>query len=115
MTKKKKLGVVVSASLSRKQHAASITVRTSQCIYFMCLIKRAGASVKDGLALYKESVRSCLEYACAVWHTSLTHKQSDMTQSVQKLLLRGVYLLAFYPEALALSGWRPLCSAGDPC
>jgi hypothetical protein len=36
------------------------------------------------LHLFKTVVRSLLEYACPVWHNSLTDEQSDLIESIQK-------------------------------
>ena len=58
------------------------------------------------LLLYRASVRSCLEYACAAWHTSLAQVQNGMTESIQKRALSCSYFLASYREVLVLSAWE---------
>ncbi len=50
----------------------------------MKILKRSGASIDDMLHFYKTVVRSLLEYACPVWHSSLTNEQSDQIESIQK-------------------------------
>jgi len=36
----------------------------------------------------KQVIRSVLEYACPVWHNSLTNEQSDQLESIQKRALK---------------------------
>jgi len=54
----------------------------------MKLLKRSGACIDDMLHLFKTVIRSVLEYACPVWHNSLTNKQSDQLESIQKRALK---------------------------
>ena len=37
---------------------------------------------------YKKEIRSILEYAVPVWHSSITSKQSSQIEAVQKLAFR---------------------------
>jgi len=37
---------------------------------------------------FKTVIRSVLEYACKVWHNSLTNEQSDQLESIQKRALK---------------------------
>jgi hypothetical protein len=100
----KVLGVILSDDLSWDKHVDHIVSKASQRIYFLCLLRRVGASVEDMLTLFKSSVRSGLEYACAVWHTSLTQQQSEKIESVQKRAFRIIHPLVSYGQALTLSG-----------
>ena len=98
----KLLGVIISSDLSWSEHVNFITSKGSQKIYFLYLLRRAGASGDDILCLCKASVRAGLEYACAVWHTSLSIKQSGLIEHLQKRALRIIYPDASYDEALTL-------------
>ena len=40
------------------------------------------------LRFFKTVIRSLLEYACPVWHNSLTNEQSDRIESIQKRALK---------------------------
>jgi hypothetical protein len=40
------------------------------------------------LHFVKTVIRSLLEYACPVWHNSLTYEQSDRIESIQKRALK---------------------------
>ena len=108
VTAAKLLGVIISGDLSWSEHMDFITSTGSQRIYFVCLLRRAGASGDDILCLYKASVRAGLEYACVVWHTSLSTEQSDQIDRLQKRALRIIYPNASYNEALTLLGLEML-------
>jgi len=45
-----------------------------------------------------------LEYACAVWHSSLTVAQSDALESVQKRAISIIYSCADYDTSLIVAG-----------
>ena len=53
----------------------------------MKLLKRSSASIDDMLYFFKTVIRSLLEYACPVWHNSLTNEESDQIESIQKRAL----------------------------
>ena len=66
--------------------------------------KRADASRKDLLTLYKASARSAVEYACMVWHTGLTGQQGDRVESVQRRALGIIEPESTYEQARADTG-----------
>ena len=49
-----------------------------------------------------------VEYACAVWHTSLTKGQSDQLESVQRRVLHAAYPDLSYRRALQAAGLQTL-------
>ena len=108
VTTAKLLGVIISSDLSWSEHVDFITCKGSKRIYFLCVLRRAGASGDDLLCLYKASVRAGLEYACAVWHTLRSTEQSSRIERLQKRALRIIYPNASYDEALTLSGLETL-------
>ena len=68
------LGVTLSEDLKWQSHIDEITIKASQRLYFIILLKRAGIDPHHLINIYTSIVRSVLEYACQVWHTSLTKK-----------------------------------------
>jgi len=60
-------------------------------------------------------IRTVLEYACPVWHSSLTTGQSDMLESLQKQALRIIYsdMDLDYHTLLFLAELDTLCSRGE--
>ena len=53
-------------------------------------------------------IRSVLEYAAPVWHTSLSQEQSERLESVQKRAFCIVYPDLSYRRALSLTGMQTL-------
>jgi len=92
----KLLGVVINDSLTWDDHVAAICSKASKRLYFLKLLKRSGLTTDiylyvctDDLTLYYQSViRSVLEYACHVWHSSLIAAKIDRIESLQRRALR---------------------------
>ena len=47
-------------------------------------LKRAGISQSDLIYYYGAVIRRVMEYACPVWHSSLTSEQSKALEAVQR-------------------------------
>ncbi len=108
ITSAKVLGVVVSSNLSWQAHIDYICPNASRRLYFLSMLRRAGASRKDLLTFYKATVRSAVEYACVVWHTGLTGEQADRLESVQRRALNIIEPGSTYEQALADTGLEAL-------
>jgi len=80
----KLLGVHVSSNLKWAQHIDAIASKVSSRLFFLKQLKRYGASINDLLCFYTTVVRPVLEYACSVWHSSLTVGQHEALESLQK-------------------------------
>lgn len=57
------LGVIVSDNLAWGGHVDYICQKASQRLYFLILLRRAGATCCDLITFYKSVIRSGLEYA----------------------------------------------------
>ena len=57
-------------------------------MHFLKLLKRSGATLEDLLCLYTSVSRPILEYACQVWHSSLTTAQTEALEYLQRKALR---------------------------
>ena len=55
------------------------------------LLKRAAMSTVDLLRYYESVIRPVAEYACVVWHSSLTKDQSARLESIQRRALKLIY------------------------
>ena len=80
----------------------------NQRVYFLCVLRWAGASPRDLLVFYKAAVRSVVEHACVVWHTGLMAEQTDRIESMQRRVLRAIYPDLSYAEALQCTGFKTL-------
>ena len=67
------------------------------------------------MCFYTSVIRTVLEYACPVWHSSLTTGQSDMLESLQKRALRIIYsdMDLDYHTLLFLAELDTVCSRGE--
>ena len=87
----KLLGVYVASDLKWGQHIDTITSKVASRLYFLKQLKRSGASQRDLLCFYTTIIRPVLEYACPVWHSSLTAAQSRALESIQRRAMRIIY------------------------
>jgi hypothetical protein len=100
----KLLGVVISADLTWGAHVDYIHEKCARRLYLLVLLKRAGVSVGDILRIYVSMFRSVMEYACPVWHTSLTAGQTDKLESIQRCAFRILHPELSYAKALVKTG-----------
>jgi len=70
----KLLGITLRKDLSWNIQVGKMISMASQRMYMMYVLKRFSASQRDLLSVYQLYVRPILEYACPLWHTSLTKK-----------------------------------------
>ena len=86
----KLLGVMINSSLKWDDHI-DIMTKAAKRLWFLKKLKRAGVSVDDLLYYYQSVVRPVLEYACPVWHSSLSKQQIKSLENVQR---RAVQIIA---------------------
>ena len=86
----KLLGVTIQNDLKWNCHIGDIVSKASRRLYSLCILKRVNASAEDIVAVFIAYVRPILEYACQVWHTSITQQQSLAIERVQKRACRIV-------------------------
>jgi len=84
----KLLGVHVSDDLKWSHHIDAICSKAASRLHFLKLLARSGASLEDLVCFYTSVVCPILEYACPVWHSSLTVAQADALESIQKRAMR---------------------------
>ena len=87
----KLLGIVIDRNLKWSSHVDEICTKASRRLHFLKVLKRSAVSVDDLYYFYVSAIRPVLEYACPVWHTSLTKEQTKQLESVQKRALRIIY------------------------
>jgi hypothetical protein len=109
----KLLGVHVSSDLKWTQHVDAISAKAASRLYFLKQLRRAGAPLSDLLCFYTTVVRPVLEYACPVWHSSLTVAQSEALESLQKRALRIIYSSDDYTFNLIMAGIDSLKARRD--
>jgi len=100
----KLLGVMINNKLNWADHVDYISKKAGQRIYFLCLLKRAGKTPGDIVAVYTSLIRPVLEYACEAWHPGLTKKQSNTIEHLQMRALNIAYPEMSYEATLEKSG-----------
>ena len=96
----KLLGVHVASNLKWLQHVDAITSKAAKR-HFLKQLKRSGATRGNLLCFYGTVIRPVLEYACPVWHSSLTVAQ---TKALESLQLRIIYEHCDYTMSLIRAG-----------
>ena len=83
----KLLGVHVDNKLKWGCHIDYICAKASSRLYCLKQFKKCSTSIDDMLHFYITIIRPVLEYACPVWHSSLTKEQSNRIESIQKRVI----------------------------
>ncbi|XP_028414030.1 uncharacterized protein LOC114537099 [Dendronephthya gigantea] len=73
----KLLGLTISDNLKWNKHIETVCKKISTRLYFLRQLKRAKLPSKDLLLFYVTCIRPVAEYACEVFHDSLTKYLSD--------------------------------------
>ena len=78
------LGVTITSNLSWQAHVDDISKRATSKLWVLVRFKALGGSIPQLLQVYQTRVRSTLEFASPVFHSSLTLEQSKKIEMVQK-------------------------------
>ena len=84
----KLLGVYLTETLNWDENTTGICSKANKRLHFLKLLKRSGMGTDDLIYYYKAVVRPVLEYACVLWHSSITKEQKHRLDSVQRRALR---------------------------
>ena len=102
--KGKTLGVTFSVDLKWDAHVDWIVKKVNKRLYFLRQLKRAQVKSKELVLFYLTCIRSVIEYACALFHSSLPQYLSVNLERCQKRALRIMFPDKEYDEALACTG-----------
>ena len=84
----KLLGVMVSSNLKWKKHVSYLRQKSMSKLWTLRRIKEIGGSTKDLLDVYFLQIRSKCEMACPSWNGSLTVKDIEDLEKIQKTALK---------------------------
>jgi hypothetical protein len=87
----KLLGLIVNNALKWNDHVSAICTKASKRLHFLKLLKRAAMSTDEQLHYYHTVIRPVLEYACVVWHSSLTAGQTAQLESIQRRAVKIIF------------------------
>ena len=101
----KLLGIIITSDLSWSSHIDYITKKAAKNFWILIRFKRLGATPDKLLSVYLLKIRTLLEYATPVFHSSLTVDQSNQLEITQKKALAIVYGTNYtnYDHALNLA------------
>lgn len=88
VTSMKLLGVTVQSNLRWDIHIKDIVSKASRRLYTLCILKKSNVPISDMIVIYTCYIRPIIEYACQVWHSSITEQQANSIESIQKRAIR---------------------------
>ena len=77
-------------------------------LYCLTQLKRANVGTKEPLQFYITCIRPITEYACPVFHNSLTNYLSNELVAIQQRALKIILPRTSYGEALSRMGLQTL-------
>ena len=101
----KLLGVVIRSDLCWNSNTDYIVSRANKKLWFLRRLKTLGANQDDLRDVYIKQIRSILEFAVPVWHSSLTGEDRLLIERIQKSALHiilGNMYQSSYTSALKL-------------
>ena len=96
----KLLGVWFKNDLTWHTHIEEVHKKACKRIFYIVMMRRAVYNQGEMTNAYTSLIRSVLEYAAPVWHSSLTNEQSRLLESIQKRVLKIIFPRSSYEEAL---------------
>ena len=85
------LGVVITSDLSFSRNTEYIVKRAFKRIWMLRRLKNLGANHSQLIDVYIKQIRSVLELAVPVWHSSLTVADKLSIERVQKAALQVIF------------------------
>ena len=106
----KLLGVWISEDLSWSKNTKEITKKCFSRLSLLTKLKYALVSTEDLLDIYVLFIRSCAEYCCVAFHSSLTIEQSHSIETIQNVCLRVILGECYidYNTALKMTGLKTM-------
>ena len=106
--------VLCAKAITQPLHA--VTTKAAKRFRFLKTLKHAGVTVDDLAHYYQTVVRPVSEYACPVWHSSLSKQQAKSLEDVQRRALQIIVGNTPYSEACHMfdiqsleDRWSELC------
>ena len=84
------LGVMVQSDLGWSAQCQEMVRRATNCTWAIRRMKALGVSQDKLTQFWKSEDRVMLEYACPVWHSSLTAAQSRSLDRAQRVAMAAI-------------------------
>ena len=106
----KLLGIYLNSELNWTTHVTHLIKKVNKCLFILYRAKQFRFNIRTLFTLYVWYIRTSLEYGVPVWHSSLTRKQSDQLERVQRRCFRIILGSAYlgYDEACERLGTTSL-------
>ena len=110
VTETKLLGLTVQSNLCWDMQVNTMVSKGSRRLYMLSRLKRFGVPVEDLVSVYIGYVRPIVEYACPVWHGSISIQQTQQIERIQKRACRIILGSTYtsYTDALSTTGLHTL-------
>ena len=94
------LGVPLTDDLKWKKHIGTVVSKALKRLYLLKQLQRAGVDEHHLIDFYNACIRSVVEYACEVFHSSLPAYLSEELERVQRRAMSIIFPGMKYKEAL---------------
>ena len=98
----KLLGVYIRSDLKWTTNTANMVAKGYKRIWILRRLKKLGATEDELKDVYIKQIRSILEYAVPVWHSSITQAEKRDIERVQKAALHLILGMEYITYSLAL-------------
>ncbi|XP_063953926.1 uncharacterized protein LOC135153732 [Lytechinus pictus] len=104
------LGITIQDTLKWDKHVDAIVSRANRRLFMLRSLKPFSCPPEDMILVFTGFIRPVLEYACQVWHSSLTQQQAKTIEGVQKRALRIILSNQYisYQNALSVTDLQTL-------
>ena len=84
----KLLGVTIASDMTWSLHVEDVIAKSSRALYMLYILKRFRPQQEYMVKVYTTYIRPLLEYCAPVFHASLTAKQAQQLERIQKRALK---------------------------
>ena len=102
------LGLTISHDLKWNEHVSGLIKKARKRLYFLSQLKRSHLETRELTQFYITCIRPITEYACPVFHDSLTKYLSHDLEMIQKRAMRIIFPWVSYNDALSAAGLQSL-------
>ena len=85
------MGVTLTDDLRCNKHIGTVVSKASKRLYLLKQLQRAGVDEHHLIDFYNACIRSDVEYACEVFHSSLPTYLSEELERVQRRAMRIIF------------------------
>ena len=107
------LGIYIQEDLKWNTQVDHMLKNANKRLFMLRKLRRFGFNISELITIYSCYVRPLLEYADTIWHSSLTIKESNMIERIQKRackIILGFNNYICYDDALHVCNLEPLSS-----